>query len=118
MIIIFNNGTSSVTVQSVTHSMALGGGEQNLGGEVLNYEEVPIMRHSNAKNGSCVVEVNDGGTYTKTLAELLALHSSTGEGDYDIMIDGVLYAERGLVTVSTLGKLGQHVKIDWKGSDG
>ena len=109
---------SGTTIQSVTDTVILGGGEDNLGGNVVNNEEVPIMRHSNARNGSCVVEVDDGSAYTATLTELLALHSGPGEGQYDITIDGTLYAERGLLTVSMIGDLGQYVLISWKGSDG
>jgi len=108
---------SSVEVEIITDSLMQGGGEVNLGGNVMNNEEVPIMRHSMAKDGSCLAEPDDGSAYTKTLAELLALHSGPGEGKYEVNIDGVKYAERALITVSMIGDLGEYVSISWKGSD-
>jgi hypothetical protein len=110
-----NTETSASTdVRAITETVNRGGGDQNLGGNVVNNEEIPIMRHSNARNGSFKVEPD----YENTLAELLALHSGTGEGKFRISIDGLLYAYRAVVTVSMTGKLGQIITISWKGSDG
>ena len=107
---------SGDTVQAITDTTLLGGGSNDLGGNVVNNEQVPIMRHGNAKNGSCLVEVNDGGTYTKSLAELLALHSGPGEGDQTVTIDGVIYAYNALLTISMIGICGQYISINWKGA--
>ena len=118
MIFNFNNSDDvDFTVQSITETAKLGGGEVNMGGNVINNEEVPVMRHAMAKDGSFMVEPNDGSDYTKTLSELLALHSGPGEGDLVVTIDSVKYAEKALVTVSMVGDLGQYVLISFKGSD-
>ena len=108
---------SSTEVEIITDSLMLGGGEVDMGGNVVNNEEIPVMRHSHAKDGTCLVEPLDGSVYNKTLAQLLALHSGYGEGKYEVWIDSVKYAERALLTVSMIGDYGEYVSISWKGSD-
>lgn len=108
---------SGTTVTAITDTVLTGGGDENAV-KFVNNEETPVMRHGVAKNGSCLVEVNDGGSNTKTLAELLALHSGVGEGDCTVSLSGVEYAYRSLVSVSMVGKLGQFVSISWKGAHG
>ena len=119
MIIRFTNtDTSAVrTLQSIADTVKLGGGEFELGGNTENNEEIPIMRHANSRNGVAIFEPNDGSSYTATLAEILALHSGTGEGKYTIALDGTNYAYKAIVDVSMIGSLGQLIQISWKGAD-
>ena len=105
------------TVQSITETLSYGGGNDDII-RTVNNEELPVMRNGIARNGKCLVEVNDGGNYSKTLSELLALHSGIGESDVTVTIDGEEYSYRSLVTVSMIGDLGQTISIEWKGTNG
>ena len=108
---------NSTTVSSVAQTVRLDNSDVELGGNVLNNEVLPIMKHGNGKSGFCVVEVNDGGSNSKSLGQLLALHSGVGEGSYSVYVDNSLYATKALISVSMVGSLGQYVSIQWKGSD-
>ena len=111
MIIDFNG----VTVQSITETLSYGGGHDDII-RTVNNEEIPALRNGMARNGQCLVEVNDGSEHTRTLSELLDLHSGVGESDVIVTIDGTPYAYRSLITVSMVGNLGQMVRIEWKGT--
>lgn len=108
---------SGTTVQSIADTLVQGGGDVDMA-DFINNEQLPILRHGEAKNGECLVEVADGGTYSRTLAELLALHSPAGSGAYTVTLDGTVSSYRALVTVSMLGNLGQFVSISWRGANG
>ena len=102
-------------VQPITGTLKLGGGDVEVSRKI-NHEQTPVMKHALASNGEFFVEVKDKSTYSKTLDELLALHSGIGESDAEVVLDGVLVASRALITVDMVGILGQYVKISWKGS--
>ena len=102
-------------LQPITGTLKLGGGDVEVSRKV-NHEQTPVMKHALASNGEFYVEVNDKSAYSKSLDELLALHSGVGESDAEIVIDGVVKAYRALITVDMVGILGQYVKISWKGA--
>ena len=86
--------------------------------EFKNNELTPRLRAGIIEKGECTVEVNDGSDYSLSLSQLLALSSGVGAGDYVIKANSVTVAQYALVTVSMIGKLGQLVKIEWKGTNG
>ena len=76
----------------------------------------PVLRNGIEKRGECVVEVGDITAITKTLAQLIALRSPVGKGDYHVSLDGVAHADEALVDVTMLGEGAQLVKVAWKGT--
>lgn len=114
-VIRFNSPSVDITVQTVEGGMELGGGHDDL---VRGYNagETPVARNGIAKNGKCVVEVEDQTPNSRTLAILMGLDSPVGQGNYTITIDGSIYAYAGLVDTNVIGDGLQLVEISWKGT--
>lgn len=76
----------------------------------------PVLRNGIDKSGECVVIPNDETDHAKTLAQLLALESPLGLGDYTISVDGVAKSWHALVSVDLFGKFCQRVRFKWEGT--
>ena len=107
----------SLELNYIDGTLKLGGGDVEVEKETNN-EHTPVMKHAIARNGECMVEPSDGTALSHTLAEILALHSGTGESDTVVTVNGSIYAYRALVDASMIGELGQLVKLSWRGSNG
>jgi len=104
-----NGGNIDLCVEPIYGSVKIGGGHND-----LNRELVPVARKGIAKNGECLVEVEDQSDYSKTLAELQNIRSKVGHGTFNIT--GEVESFEALVDVFIQGGHAQLVKLKWKGS--
>lgn len=116
VITISNSPIGDIQIMSITDTLRLGGGNIDIQ-NIVNHEATPRLRHAEARNGNCLIEVEDGTEYSKSITELLSLQSPVGYGKAQIDIADKNYtAYSCLITIDVIGNLGQLIKLAWVGS--
>ena len=115
MKITFADGTKTVSVNAIPGTVNKEAKGEDVS-DTHNEARSPIIRSGISKNGVCIVEVDDQGTYTQSLATLVGLRSSVGKGAYTVSMDDVAYSHEALVDVEMLGSTAQLVRLTWKGT--